>query len=768
MNPTFPVVRPDELAGLALDATEAAILLVDENARIVFANAGASRLFGHPQAAFAELPLRTLLPADMAATHDAWVKAFLNDPAPLRMGAGRQIRGRRRDGTLFDCDVGLRPFSTGGHQYVAATVFVNRGADKADPRVKPSSLRHWRRMLERVGVHFWHWNLETDSLYLSPGWLAEFDYTPADVPCGRKWFDLVHEQDRERISAAVETCLDGSEPVFVQEFRLRRKDGIVRWIRSRACIVETGAAGEPVSMAGVYADVTAERDAQERLAASERRWKFALDGAGAGVWDWNLESGEVVFSPQWKRMLGYGDDELEPDIETWRSVAHPEDLARSDALIEQYVSGEIDQYHCECRVFVRDGGMKWILDRGLIVERDEAGRPTRMIGTHEDITRAKQHESEIIESRDRLERIARLVPGMVYRATRSNDGRYFFSWISPSVETLFGVTVEAALADSRCVFDRIHPDDRTAVFASVDESATLLTPWFMEFRAIVGGRARWLEAHADPVRDADGVTWHGHIADIEARVQARDALRKRSQLLEVINEDLEQFNYIVSHDLKEPLRGIRHLAEWIAEDLGAAAPSEVTRNLGRLQERVNRLQSLIEDLSHYARAARSDDIVSEVDVRELLEQLRDEIARSDSQLDLGAVEPALIETSDVALRTVLRNLISNAFAHHDHPDGARVEVESRRVEHGWLFAVTDNGPGIAAQHHQRIFRIYQRLNPERNSGGTGTGLAIVKRILDQLGSSVAVHSPLTDRGSRFEFVWPETWPRRDQANETDG
>ncbi|HIJ64283.1 MAG TPA: bacteriohemerythrin [Rhodospirillaceae bacterium] len=135
--------------------------------------------------------------------------------------------------------------------------------------------------------------------------------------------------------------------------------------------------------------------AEAALRESEQRWQFALEGAGDGVWDWTIGTGEVLFSRRWREMLGYAEGEVGNGIEDWKKLVHPEDLAPALATIQAYCDGAIAEFVLEHRLRCRDGSWKWILSRGMIVGRGKDGRPSRMIGTHTDITERKQAELQI-------------------------------------------------------------------------------------------------------------------------------------------------------------------------------------------------------------------------------------------------------------------------------------------------------------------------------------------------------------------------------------
>lgn len=148
----------------------------------------------------------------------------------------------------------------------------------------------------------------------------------------------------------------------------------------------------PEHFAVITQDITVQKEADAKLYASEQRWKFALEGAGDGVWDWNVESNKVFFSQQWKAMLGYADHEIDNTLEAWKSRVHPDDLAQVLNDVEQHLQGETKAYFNEHRVCCKDGSYKWILDRGLVIEKSRDGKPLRMIGTHTDISEAKRNQ----------------------------------------------------------------------------------------------------------------------------------------------------------------------------------------------------------------------------------------------------------------------------------------------------------------------------------------------------------------------------------------
>lgn len=169
-----------------------------------------------------------------------------------------------------------------------------------------------------------------------------------------------------------------------------RRGGGERHFEARFRAVRTGGA------LSVIRDVTERKEAELALRESEARWQFALDGAGDGVWDWNILTGKVFRSPRWLHMLGYAEGELAEGIDDWSARVHPDDLAAVLAAQDAHLRGESPMFTHEVRLRCKSGNYKWILARGLVVARDEAGRPLRMIGTQTDIDEAKAREAQIL------------------------------------------------------------------------------------------------------------------------------------------------------------------------------------------------------------------------------------------------------------------------------------------------------------------------------------------------------------------------------------
>jgi signal transduction histidine kinase len=242
----------------------------------------------------------------------------------------------------------------------------------------------------------------------------------------------------------------------------------------------------------------------------------------------------------------------------------------------------------------------------------------------------------------------------------------------------------------------------------------------------------------------------------ELNVNLEQHVAARTRELQRSNRELDQFAYVASHDLKAPLRAVDQLASWIVEDAAAVLPSASQVHLTKLRSRIQRLERLLDDLLAYSRAGRQHHPLEQVDTGVLVRNICDLLAPpAGFTVSLGEYFPTLV-AARVPLETVLRNLISNAIKHHDHPQVGRVVITATEQRAFVLFTVADDGPGIDPAFQDRIFEIFQTLKPRDEVEGSGIGLAVVKKLVEEYGGTVQVESS-TGQGATFRFTWPRVF-----------
>ncbi len=266
-----------------------------------------------------------------------------------------------------------------------------------------------------------------------------------------------------------------------------------------------------------------------------------------------------------------------------------------------------------------------------------------------------------------------------------------------------------------------------------------------------------------PLKDGRGAVWGImiHAVEVTDQVVARkdverkaEALTRLTAALEESNRELDQFAYVASHDLKAPLRGIANLTQWIGEDLGDRLTGESAEHMRMLQGRVRRMEALIDGILAYSRAGRVRGQPERVDTGALVREAVELLAPGpDVAVDVEPEMP-VVEAERVPLQQVFMNLIGNAvkYTRAARPD-VRVAVGWRAVREGYEFTVTDNGPGIEPEYRERIWGIFQTLQPRDKVESTGIGLSVVRKIVETRGGRAWVESA-PEGGAAFHFTWP--------------
>jgi PAS domain S-box-containing protein len=297
--------------------------------------------------------------------------------------------------------------------------------------------------------------------------------------------------------------------------------------------------------------------------------------------------------------------------------------------------------------------------------------------------------------------------------------------------------------------------DREGCLEAISKAKQGDTGIFYGYFETVKGKPKWWEVIITPIKDADGSI--DRLLAVSRDITERKlAERRQAQLLEQLektNQELKDFAYVVSHDLKAPLRGIKTLAEWITTDYADKLDDNGKEQMSLLAGRVDRMHNLIDGILQYSRIGRAEEEKVVVNLNELVTEVIDMITPPENVTITIENELPTIECEQTRIMQVFQNLLSNAVKYMDKPKG-QINVGCVEENGFWEFYVADNGPGIEEKHFEKIFQLFQTLAPRDESESTGIGLTIIKKIVEMYGGKTWVQSKVGS-GSTFFFTLPK-------------
>ncbi len=609
----------------------------------------------------------------------------------------------------------------------------------------------FRAALEQAAVGIAQLSLDGRFLMVNDRFCEILGYS-SDELLGRTFGEITDPADLEADLADTERLRSGAIRSHVMEKRYIHKDGRTVWARLAGSLVRD-AEGKPLSFVAVVEDISARKGAEEALRESERRLQLALDATREGIWDWNVLTGEVRFSPRWITSLGYGIDEVPPRVEFWEAIVHPDDWEHTKECLRAHLEGRTPIYECENRLRMKSGEYRWNLDRGAVVEWDEYGRPARMVGSDTDITERKRAEQTLRENEERL-RLA------------AHAGRMFaFEW-DPATDSVrrsadcagvLGLTEEPTVDTGASFFQRIVPEDRDR-FVSI---VTGLTPEEPSYQTIYrvrrpDGEIVWLE-EGGRASFAGGklVRLIGMTADITARRDAETELLELQRQLQHSDRVARSGTLAASlaHELNQPLAAILSNAQAAVRMMAEPEPDlaevrSILQDIVRDDRRAAGVISGLRSMLRRQKTARAEIDLGDA-VREVLDLLHSDIVARGAEVELVLDAGCLVLADKPQLQQVVMNFIMNALeAMEDVPKPRRrLEIAMHRRDGARVrVAVRDYGCGIVPAELHHTFEPFWTTKPE----GLGLGLAICREIIREHGGQIRLE-PNEDVGATAWF-----------------
>lgn len=276
------------------------------------------------------------------------------------------------------------------------------------------SEERYRRAVAGTNDGLWDLDCRSNETFFSDRFAAMLGFDPEEIKPNIEFIiSLLDPEDKERFQEHLQKYLDRKIEKYQNTFRMRCKDGSYRWINTRGQAV-WDKEGNPLRITAFYTDITEQKLTADALARNEDRLEKIRIAVNDGIWDWNIQSGEVFFDRRYYEMAGYQNNEFPHRIEEFEKRLHPKDHSYVMEEARRHISGETERFLVEFRFLKRDGSWLWIQGKGVVVEWDEEKKPSRIVGTHTDISARKNAEKEVERREMELSQIIEAIPLMVF------------------------------------------------------------------------------------------------------------------------------------------------------------------------------------------------------------------------------------------------------------------------------------------------------------------------------------------------------------------
>jgi PAS domain S-box-containing protein len=390
-------ISEEKYRGVA-EACPDAIVMSDLSGRVFFASRQTWGLLGLADSD--ELVGRSVFDFVIASDQKRLAEN-LSNLLEMRVRRNTEYTALRKDGTAFPAEASSAVIrdATGQPKAVMAVIRDITARKRGEEALRASEERlRLAQQVARVGT--FEWNIQTGVNSWTPELEALYGLSPGGFPGTQPaWEKLVYCDDRTEVLRLAERALETGEPVE-GEWRVVWPDGSVHWLAGRWQAFKDES-GKPLRLIGVNIDITARKQAEESLRASEERYELAVRGAGVGIWDWDIRTGKLYFSPRWRAIFGYDENEIGDSVEDWAGLLHPDEKDWMLKLLEDFLAGTSPTVTVEYRLRHKDGSYRWIVAHGIVL-RDEQGKAYRFVGSHGDITDRKRTEEALERERQTL------------------------------------------------------------------------------------------------------------------------------------------------------------------------------------------------------------------------------------------------------------------------------------------------------------------------------------------------------------------------------
>lgn len=691
-------------------------------------------------------------------------------------------------------------------QAVANVLATAIERQRVEDALKKSEER-WQLAVQGSNDGILDWNVKNNEVFFSTRWKEMLGYEDHEISNQLdEWVTRVHPDDIGSVTQAIADHFAKKTSFYINEHRVRCKDGTYKWILHRGQAV-WNEDNSVVRMASSHTDITERKLAEEQLRQSEERFQIAARATNDALWDWDLLKDEVWWNNSVQALFGYSREQINFDNAWWTERLHPDDRQKIVSGVDAVINSGKQFWSSEYRFRRSDGSYAYIFDRGYVV-RDDTGKPVRMIGAMMDMTDRKRTQAELERQNLRSQLFADITlkirqslqideilktsvtevqkllhaDRVLILRLRSNGA---FIAVQEAVVPGLPVILGQQITDPCFKQDYIQHYCQGRISAIPDIEQADIQPCHVEFLQRFAVKANlvvpillknqlWglLIAHqcAHPRQWSN---WEiellqqlaNQIGIAVAQSLILEQETRQRQELTRSNEELQQFAFVASHDLQEPLRKIKTFSERLKASCGNNLTEQGHDYLERMQNAALRMQTLIEDLLKLSRVTTRAQPFVAVNLaqiaQEVLSDLEVRIQQTGAQVHLEDLPT--IAADPLQMRQLLQNLIGNALKFHRPQVPPVIKIFSQLSKNPsdkvcnccelCQIIVEDNGIGFEEKYLDRIFNVFQRLHSRREYEGTGIGLAICRKITERHHGNITAQSK-PGQGARFIVTLP--------------
>jgi PAS domain S-box-containing protein len=706
-----------------------AIIVLDPYGRVIIWNAAAERMFQYPRkeavgAMFADLAIfdrgihfpGTGMPGSGTGT--------TGDQKPDII----EIDGKRKDGSTIPVELTTSTHTVDGRNMTTCIFRDLTRRKQVEKKLKESEER-LRLAQKASGTGIWDWNVATNEISWDPQLFAVFGLDPEkDSASFDAWDRLLHPEDLAVAHSRIEQALKEHSSLN-SEYRIIRPDGEVRWIHALGQGMYNEQ-GRPVRMAGTCMDITVRKTAERELQETKEYFENLITYANAPIIVWDPEFRITRFNHAFEHLTGRAAEEV---MGRKLDILFPEETKTGS--MEQIQKTFIGEHWdaVEIPILNKDGSARTVLWNSATIYDEDTGLVTATIAQGLDITDRKQADQKILH----LASFPEMNPMPVIELDL--DGRVLFC--NEATHTILkglGVSGDPSLFLPAELEDIIrnmnHRTNRTC-------------------RAEIKiGDATFIEnIHLAP----DLGVVRLYVNDITTLRNTANELQRYVEKLARSNQELEQFAYVASHDLREPLRMVTSFSQLLEKRYKGRLDADAGEFIQYIVDGATRMDILIKDLLEYSRITSRAQPFELVDMNGVVRDVKKNLAVMirENQARISTDILPIITADRSQMIQVIQNLVANAITYRsEEPPDIRVTADQRGGT--TIFSVRDNGIGIDPEYHEKIFEIFQRLHSRDRYQGTGIGLAICRRIIERHDGQIWVESE-EGKGSTFYFTIPE-------------